>query len=170
MVNSGQFGVPRDVNHPGVWGHQRLRGLVPASKTLPQTNCQARLLHRTTQCTFTKRSGYQFFFRINVSVQLPQLKKSGAKISNWEVLSPLNLVPIFKVEFSGYGEDQRNGSTVHFPSFQGFQVLSGVHQVNFFLQKKLNQESQQIEKTNITDSSARLRTTVAWSMFWRSWT
>ena len=131
MVNSGQFGVPRDVDHPGVWGHQRLRGLVPASKTLPQTNCQARLLHRTTQCTFTKRSGYQFFFRINVSVQLPQLKKSGAKISNWEVISPLKLVPIFKVEFSGHGEDQRNGSTVHFPSFQGFQVLSGVHQVDF---------------------------------------
>ena len=46
MVNSGQFGVPRDVDHPGVWGHQRLRGLVPASKTIPQTNCQARHLYR----------------------------------------------------------------------------------------------------------------------------
>ena len=142
MVNSGQFGVPRDVDHPGVWGHQRLCGLVPASKTIPQTNCQARLLHRTTPFTFTIRSGYQFFFRINVSVQLPQLKKSGAKISNWEVISPLKLVPIFKVEFSGHGEDQRNGSTVHFPSFQGFQVLSGVHQVDFFLQS-----SQSIEST-----------------------
>ena len=62
------------------------------------------------------------------------------------MISPLKLVPIFKVEFSGHGEDQRNGSTVHFPSFQGFQVLSGVHQVDFFLQKKLNQESQQIDK------------------------
>ena len=142
VVNSEQFGVPRDVDHPGMWGHQRLCGLVPASKTIPQTNCQARLLHRInnaiviliSQYTFTTRSSYQFFFRINVSVQLPQLKKSGAKISNWEVISPLNLVPIFKVEFSGHGEDQRNGSTLHFPSLQGFQVLSGVHQVNFFLQ------------------------------------
>jgi arginine/serine-rich splicing factor 17 len=26
--------------------------------------------------------------RVNVSVQLPQLKKSGAKISNWEVRRP----------------------------------------------------------------------------------
>ena len=95
VVNSVQFGVPRDVDHPSVWGHQRLCGLVPASKALPQTNCQARLLHRITQYTSTKRSGYQFFFRINVSVQLPQLKKSGAKISNWEVISPLNFVPIF---------------------------------------------------------------------------
>ena len=134
MVNSGQFGVPRDVDHSSVWGHQRLCGLVPASKTIPQTNCQARLLHRTTKYTFTIRSGYQFFFRINVSVQLPQLKKSGAKISNWEVISPLNLVPICRVEFSGHGEDQRNGSTLHFPSLQGFQVLSGVHQVDLFLQ------------------------------------
>lgn len=41
--------------------------------------------------------------RINVSVQLPQLKKSGAKISNWEVMEkvkemakPLSF-PVFKV-------------------------------------------------------------------------
>ena len=41
--------------------------------------------------------------RLNVSVQLPQLKKSGAKISNWEVMEkikemakPFNF-PVFKV-------------------------------------------------------------------------
>ena len=41
--------------------------------------------------------------RLNVSVQLPQLKKSGSKISNWEVMErvkemarPLNF-PVFKI-------------------------------------------------------------------------
>ncbi len=41
--------------------------------------------------------------RLNVSVQLPQLKKSGSKISNWEVMErvkdmgkPFNF-PVFKV-------------------------------------------------------------------------
>ena len=41
--------------------------------------------------------------RLNISVQLPQLKKSGAKISNWEVMEkvkemgkPFNF-PVFKV-------------------------------------------------------------------------
>ena len=30
--------------------------------------------------------------RLNVSVQLPQLKKSGAKISNWEVMEKVGYV------------------------------------------------------------------------------
>ncbi len=41
--------------------------------------------------------------RLNISVQLPQLKKSGSKISNWEVMErvkemgkPLSF-PVFKV-------------------------------------------------------------------------
>ena len=41
--------------------------------------------------------------RLNVSVQLPQLKKSGAKISNWEVMEKVKEMakpftfPVFKV-------------------------------------------------------------------------
>ena len=41
--------------------------------------------------------------RLNVSVQLPQLKKSGAKISNWEVMERVKdmakpfTFPVFKV-------------------------------------------------------------------------
>ena len=41
--------------------------------------------------------------RLNVSVQLPQLKKSGAKISNWEVMEKVkemakpHTFPVFKV-------------------------------------------------------------------------
>lgn len=41
--------------------------------------------------------------RLNVSVQLPQLKKSGAKISNWEVMEKIKEMakpisfPVFKV-------------------------------------------------------------------------
>jgi len=44
--------------------------------------------------------------RINVSVQLPQLKKSGAKISNWEVMEKIKEMarpftfPVFKVSKS----------------------------------------------------------------------
>ena len=45
-------------------------------------------------------------FRINVSVQLPQLKKAGAKISNWEVMEKVKEMarpftfPVFKVSKS----------------------------------------------------------------------
>jgi GTP cyclohydrolase FolE2 len=44
--------------------------------------------------------------RLNVSVQLPQLKKSGAKISNWEVMERVKEMakpftfPVFKVSKS----------------------------------------------------------------------
>jgi arginine/serine-rich splicing factor 17 len=41
--------------------------------------------------------------RINISVQLPQLRKAGAKISNWEVMEKVKEMakpftfPVFKV-------------------------------------------------------------------------
>jgi arginine/serine-rich splicing factor 17 len=44
--------------------------------------------------------------RLNISVQLPQLKKSGAKISNWEVMERVKDMakpfgfPVFKVSKS----------------------------------------------------------------------
>ena len=46
--------------------------------------------------------------RLNVSVQLPQLKKSGAKISNWEVMEKVKEMakphsfPVFKVRLAIY--------------------------------------------------------------------
>ena len=65
VVNSEQFGVPRDVDHPGMWGHQRLCGLVPASKTIPQTNCQARLLHRINNAIVILSIPLQYVVFIN---------------------------------------------------------------------------------------------------------
>ena len=65
VVNSEQFGVPRDVDHPGMWGHQRLCGLVPASKTIPQTNCQARLLHRINNAIVILSIPLQYVVVIN---------------------------------------------------------------------------------------------------------
>ncbi len=47
--------------------------------------------------------------RLNVSVQLPQLKKSGAKISNWEVMERVKdmakpfTFPVFKVRCKSEG-------------------------------------------------------------------
>jgi len=44
--------------------------------------------------------------RLNISVQLPQLKKSGAKISNWEVMEKVKdmgkpfTFPVFRVSKS----------------------------------------------------------------------
>ena len=49
---------------------------------------------------------FLMIFRINVSVQLPQLKKAGAKISNWEVMEKVKEMarpytfPVFKVSKS----------------------------------------------------------------------
>ena len=75
-------------------------GPVPSSGTLLKAHSQVKLLKNTMP------DHYDFDFRINVSVQLPALKKAGAKISNWEVMEKVKEMarpftfPVFKVSKS----------------------------------------------------------------------
>ena len=75
-------------------------GPVPSSGTLLKAHSQVKLLKNIMP------DHYDFDFRINVSVQLPALKKAGAKISNWEVMEKVKEMarpftfPVFKVSKS----------------------------------------------------------------------
>lgn len=70
--------------------------------------------------------------KLNVSVQLPQLKKSGAKISNWEVMEKVKEMgkpftfPVFKVKIDRRGGNELNrnkGNSI----FSGGKILFGVY-------------------------------------------
>ena len=79
---------PVIVNWSGVRRHKRLCWSVSPTTPLPETYCQV----KSISWIFVLRNiiwgslDKLLIWRINVSVQLPQLKKSGAKISNWEVI------------------------------------------------------------------------------------
>jgi len=103
--------------------------------------------------------------RINVSVQLPQLKKSGAKISNWEVMEKIKEMarpytfPVFKVsksslEFIRFECEIENYSSMEHVlakldmktvKLSGFQVISPADQMTkahevFFLENLLRRK------------------------------
>ena len=86
-----------------------------------------------------------FLSRINVSVQLPALKKAGAKISNWEVMEKVKEMarpftfPVFKVSKS---------------SLEFIRCLNMCTYTKIYI------------KTNmVADLKEKLKITVAWKMF-----
>ena len=88
--------------------------------------------------------------RLNVSVQLPQLKKSGAKISNWEVMEKVKEMakpfafPVFKVSRTWI---RYFGDGCHFLHFRSPNL-----------------------RWSLSDSRLKLKTTVRWIKSWPSWT
>ena len=104
-------------------------------------------------------------WRINVSVQLPQLKKSGAKISNWEVIHimEMDLADFNAFNLRWWRRSRRWHDRTHFLSSKFPNPPSNSS-------GKHSQVDVQEEQTFVSGLSARLRITAAWSMSWPSWT